>query len=152
MVKKVLMAVALGATAIVGGAAPAMARDWDDDGYYEHEGPDRREYREEHYRRYDGGGYETYEHRRVEYRPRPTYEYRSRYAYDDAPPPRYYRHRSHRCGSGTTGAIIGGLVGGLLGREIGRGGPWNEPSTTGLILGAGGGALAGRAIERDGCR
>lgn len=144
MMRRFLAAAALGGAVLIGGISPAVARDWDDDGYYEHEGPDRREYREEHYRR-DGNGYESYERHRVEYRPR--------YAdYDESRSRRYYGHRYHRCGSGTTGAILGGVVGGLLGREVGRGGPWNEPSTTGLIVGAGAGALAGRAIERDGCR
>ncbi|WP_240960039.1 glycine zipper 2TM domain-containing protein [Novosphingobium olei] len=144
MIGKWCAALALGGAMLAGSMSPALARDWDDEGYYEHEGPDRREYREEHYRR-DADGYESYEHHRVEYRPR--------YAtYDEAPRRSYYRHRYHRCGSGTTGAILGSVVGGLLGREVGRGGPWNEPSTTGLIVGAGAGALAGRAIERDGCR
>ena len=39
---------------------------------------------------------------------------------------RYYRGRGYRtryrCGSGTTGAIIGGATGALIGREIGRDG------------------------------
>lgn len=144
MLRKLLMTAALASAVIVGTTTPVLAHDRDDDerGYYRDDDAYRHEYRETHYRRYDGG-YESYESRRVEYQPR----------YDDyrnAPPPPRYRRQ--RCGSGTTGAILGGVVGGLLGREVGRGGPWNEPSTTGLIVGAGAGALAGRAIERDGCR
>ncbi len=126
------VALALTGAIMASSVSPALARHWDDDGYYERDGPDRHEYRDEHYRR-------------VYYRPRYAY-------YDQAPRGQYYRHRYHRCSSGTTGAIVGGVLGGLLGREVGRGGRWNEPSTTGLIVGAGAGALAGRAIERDRCR
>ena len=78
-----------------------------------------------------------------------TYDYDDGRGYRD----RRYRHHNSRCGSGTTGAILGAVAGGLLGREIGRGGRYNRGSTTGLIIGAGTNALVGREIDRNGnCR
>lgn len=71
---------------------------------------------------------------------------------------RYYRSRSHygqrRCGSGTTGTIVGGAVGALVGREIGRSGNeyrdrYRSGGTTGAIVGGAAGALAGRAIDQS---
>lgn len=63
----------------------------------------------------------------------------------------YYRRR---CGSGTTGAIVGGAGGALLGRSIGRGrdyyGYRRGSGTGGAILGGAVGALLGREIGR-GC-
>ncbi len=78
----------------------------------------------------------------------PTYYGRPRYAYRD----RYYGRR-YRCGSGTTGAIIGGAAGALLGREIGRGGRGyysyrRGSGTTGALIGGAAGALLGREIGR----
>ena len=43
----------------------------------------------------------------------PSYSYRSY-------PRGYYGRSSYRCGSGTTGAIIGGAIGALVGREATR--------------------------------
>jgi hypothetical protein len=79
--------------------------------------------------------------------------------YDRGYYPRRYRgrhhgyYRRHRCGSGTTGAIIGGAAGALLGREIARGrrdyyGYRRGNGTTGAILGGAVGALVGREIGR----
>lgn len=143
-IAKTVTAAALACVALSGvTAAPALAQDRYDRSYYEDGDGYRHEYRESRYRD-DDGGYESYERRDVEYAPRDRY---ARGDYYRAP-----RRHYHRCGSGTTGAILGAALGGLLGREVGRGGPWDRPSTTGLIVGAGAGALAGRAIERDGCR
>jgi uncharacterized protein YcfJ len=65
---------------------------------------------------------------------------------------RRYRYRDERCGSGTTGTILGAIAGGLLGGEIGRGSSYRGRSTTGTIIGAGAGALAGREIDGGNCR
>jgi hypothetical protein len=70
----------------------------------------------------------------------------------------YYGRPSyrHRCGSGTTGAIVGGAAGALLGREIGRSGRRGYygyrrggSGTTGAILGGVAGALLGREVGRS---
>ena len=67
----------------------------------------------------------------------------------------YYHHRRHRCGSGTTGLIVGGAAGALLGREIDRGGRRYRyygrrgDGTTGAIIGGAVGALVGRGIARN---
>ena len=64
---------------------------------------------------------------------------------------RYYRG-NQRCGSGTTGTIVGGVLGALIGGEVGRGsGYYNKRSGTGTIVGAGVGALLGREIDRGDC-
>ena len=106
-------------------------RGYYDDGYY----APRRVYRQRHYNRYA----------------RPRYYdngYHGRSYRDD----RYYGRR--RCGSGTTGAIIGGAGGALIGREIGRGGRGyygrRGSGTGGAIIGGAVGALLGREIGR-GC-
>jgi hypothetical protein len=67
------------------------------------------------------------------------------YRYGD----RYYGH-GHRCGSGTTGTILGAVAGGLIGREVDRSSSRYRYSdgTTGLIVGGALGAVAGRAIDR----
>ena len=60
--------------------------------------------------------------------------------------------RGRRCGSGTTGTIVGAIAGGLLGNEVGRnsGGYYGRgDGTAGAIIGGGIGALAGRAIGRS---
>jgi hypothetical protein len=51
-----------------------------------------------------------------------AYDYRYGYGYRQPYYGRrhYYHYRRHRCGSGTTGAIIGGAVGALVGRGIAR--------------------------------
>lgn len=63
----------------------------------------------------------------------------------------YYGRR--RCGSGTTGAIVGGAAGALLGREVGRNGRryyrGRGNGTVGAIIGGGVGALIGREIGRS---
>jgi len=155
MLKNVITAMSLAGAILAGVAAtPALAQDGsyryterysgDDGSYYRSETYDSDDGDRDHYREYrdrddyDGDRYRHYERRDIEYAPRRSYDDRPRYA-----PRRGYA----RCGSGTTGTILGAAVGGLLGREVGRGGR----NTTGLILGAGAGALAGRAIEQDGC-
>lgn len=104
-----------------------------------------------------------YAPRRVYYAPRPVYYDNGYYGrgydsyydrgysrYDDG---RYYgrtRYRG-RCGSGTTGAIIGGAGGALIGRSIARGGSYYRrgSGTTGAIVGGAVGALLGREIGRS---
>lgn len=131
---KTLFAAALTASVALAGfaAAPASAQD-----------------RYGHYQTYDRGDYRGDGYRdRGEYR-----EYRGDYrngGYDG------YRNRHYRgaqrCGSGTTGTIVGGVIGALLGGEVGRGsGYYNKRSGTGTIVGAGVGALVGREIDRGGC-
>ena len=64
----------------------------------------------------------------------------------------YYGRNRSRCGSGTTGAIIGALAGGLIGREIDRGSSRyyrRGNGTTGLIVGGAAGALLGREVGRS---
>ena len=84
--------------------------------------------------------------------------YPQRYSYGYRQPyygrHRYYGRRA-RCGSGTTGLIVGGAAGALLGREIERGGGRSRyyygrrnGGTTGAIIGGAVGALVGREIAR----
>ena len=129
--------------------------------------PSAAEARGGYHRGYDYGYYDLYQApRHYGYAPRgygyaprhygyydrgyhvPRHYGRPRYAYRD----RYYG-RGYRCGSGTTGAIIGGAAGALLGREIGRGGRGyysyrRGNGTTGAIVGGAAGALLGREIGR----
>ena len=122
MLKQMLKAVTLTATALTGLAAvPAMAHERGyngDDSYRSHRayrvGSD---YRNRDYRRYDR-----------------RYDHRSRGYYHNA-----------GCDRGTGGTIIGAIAGGLAGHEIAGGGD----RTMGTIIGAGIGAVAGRAIDRS---
>ena len=81
--------------------------------------------------------------------------YYGRGSYDPYYGQRYYRQRN-RCGSGTTGLIVGGAAGALVGREIDRGsrrgyyGERRGSGTTGAIIGGALGALVGREVAR-GC-
>lgn len=144
MIKQLAQAAALASVALTGlAAAPALAHDRYERGDY---------YRNSH-RDYDDDRYEGRNWSRNRgYYDNGYYNGRysdNRYAYPD----RRYRHYSRRCGSGSTGTILGAVAGGLLGREVGRGGRYNRGSTTGLIIGAGAGALVGREIDRNGnCR
>ncbi len=109
--------------AICVSAAPAFARGYYNEGYYNNYNDqyynNRRDYRESRYDRNDR---------------------EDRYDRD---------YRSDRCSKGTGGTIIGAIAGGLLGHEVvGRRGD----KTAGVIIGAGVGALAGRAIDRAGNR
>ncbi len=118
--KKSIGALVLAATAVTGfSAAPAMARDHYNDGYYS------RDDRQDGYDRYDR--YDRREYRRGD---------------------RYYRENNYRnnarCDKGTGGTIIGAVAGGLLGNEVARRGN----KTEGSIIGAAVGALAGRAIDK----
>ena len=70
----------------------------------------------------------------------------------------YYRNRHHyrngRCGSGTTGAIVGGAIGAVVGQEIERSGNddrygYRSGGATGAIVGGAAGALAGHAIGKN---
>jgi uncharacterized protein YcfJ len=91
---------------------------------------------------YNGYGYQqTY---RGQYNRYDRYDRRAYSRYDR----RYRNHYGRRCGSGTTGTILGAIAGGLLGRAIDGG----RDRTVGTIVGAGAGALAGRAIDRGNCR
>lgn len=78
----------------------------------------------------------------------PSYGY-----YGRSYPRGYYGRSSYRCGSGTTGAIVGGATGALIGREIGRDGRGYRyrgrgSGTTGAIIGGAIGALIGREATR----
>lgn len=92
-----------------------------------------------------GYAYAPRRHRGYAYR---DYGYRD-YGYRD----RHYG-RGYRCGSGTTGAIVGGAAGALLGREVGRGGRHGYygyrrgGGTAGAIIGGAAGALIGRELGR----
>jgi hypothetical protein len=100
---------------------------------------------------YDDDGYRYRGNRRGYYN-RGYYGRSSDYGYYDR---NYYGRRHYRrCGSGTTGAIVGGAAGALLGREIARGsgrGYYHRGGngTTGLIIGGAAGALLGREIGRN---
>jgi hypothetical protein len=153
MLKKVFLSfaaffaalVTLPATAEAGGRRSYDSGYYDsgyyDSGYYDRGYYDRGYYDRDYYPR----------HYRKQYRKR-QYGHYDR-GYDD----RYYGRRHRRCGSGTTGAIIGGAAGALLGREVGRGGGSRYGyyrhrrggGTTGAILGGAVGALVGREIGRS---
>lgn len=119
--KKSIGALVLAATAVTGfSAAPAMAHEQHNDGYYS------RDDRRDSYDRYDRNDRRDY--RRGD---------------------RYHRNNNHRnnarCDKGTGGTIIGAVAGGLLGNEVARRGN----KTEGSIIGAAVGALAGRAIDKS---
>jgi hypothetical protein len=139
MLKKFVLGIAaLGATGV---ALPAAAEAQ----YY----PDYRYARNYGYQSgYYNRGYRTYPYYNSGYRDRGYYG--NSYGYD-----RRYR-RNHRCGSGTTGAIVGGAAGALLGREIARGSGRGYygyrrggNGTLGAITGGAAGALVGREIGRS---
>jgi hypothetical protein len=93
-----------------------------------------------------GDGYRRY--RRGDYYRGNNYRRGRGYGYNDG----YYRGR--RCGSGTTGAIVGGAAGALVGREIARDGRRYRyhrggNGTVGAIIGGAVGALVGREIDRS---
>lgn len=89
-------------------------------------------------------GYGYQQQYRGQYNRYDRYDRRHYNRYDQ----RYRNHYGQRCGSGTTGTILGAIAGGLLGRAIDGG----RDRTVGTIIGAGAGALAGRAIDRGDCR
>lgn len=83
----------------------------------------------------------------------PTYYdqgYYGRGYYDRGYYGRSYYRGGYRCGSGTTGAIVGGAAGALVGREIARGGYRYRRGngTTGAIIGGALGALVGSEATR----
>ncbi len=65
----------------------------------------------------------------------------------------YDGYYGRRCGSGTTGAIVGGAAGALVGREIARGGRSyygrRGEGTVGSVIGGVVGALIGREVGRS---
>ena len=152
MLKKFVLGIAaLGATSV---ALPAAAEAQYYGGY--------RDYR---YTR-DHDGYRDYRYARNHDRYRSGYHdrgYRSDPYYSNAYYDRGYRGQSYgydrryRCGSGTSGAIVGGAAGALLGREIARGGRnfygnrRGGSGTVGAIIGGATGALVGREIDRSSC-
>ncbi len=131
MLKNFAFAVAAASTALVALPTAASAQ-----GYYDRGGYDRYQ-RGDRYDRYD---------RRDNGRYARNNGYYGR-NYDN----RYYGNR--RCGSGTTGTIVGGVAGALLGREVTRDnrGYNRNSGTTGAIVGGALGALAGRAIDKGNC-
>ena len=140
MFKQIAQAAAVASVALTGLAAtPAFAHDRYERGDYYYDG-----YRGDNHDRYEGRRWS----RDRGYNDNGYYN-DNRYAYPD----RRSRYHNRRCGSGTTGTILGAVAGGLLGREVGSRGRYNRRSTTGLIIGAGAGALIGREIDRNGnCR
>jgi hypothetical protein len=145
MTMKTLFAAALTATVALAGvsATPVAAQDRYGYSQYDNRGSDRG-YRQD---RGPRGGYDNYNR---SYDNRGGYDNYDR-SYDDRSY-RNHRRAPQRCGSGTTGAIIGGVLGALLGGEVGRGsGYYNQRSGTGTIVGAGAGALIGRELDRGGC-
>ena len=130
LVRKLVMAAALAASALTGLPSVAQARGGDHGWQREYEDDDDHR-----------GGRDT-RYRQSYYDDQPTYN-RSRYA----EPRRDYRDTRQRQGcrtKGTTGLIVGGAAGALLGREIDRSGS----RTPGTIIGAGAGALLGRELAR----
>lgn len=93
---------------------------------------------------YYGSRYNQRYDRRYDRRYARNYDRRYARNYDRG----YY---NRRCGSGTTGAIVGGVAGALLGREIDRGGSRYRyrDGTTGAIIGGAAGALVGREVGRS---
>jgi hypothetical protein len=143
-------AVSLAAVTALPSAAQADHRDRYDSRYYEGGYNDGR-YHGDGYRRYRRGDYyrggysRGGSYNRGGYYNRGSY-YGGGYGYND----RYYRGR--RCGSGTTGAIVGGAAGALVGREIARDGRRYRRGgngTVGAIVGGAVGALVGREIDRS---
>ncbi|RYD63732.1 MAG: hypothetical protein EOP58_10855, partial [Sphingomonadales bacterium] len=121
---KTLFAAALTATVALAGvsATPAAAQDRYGYSNYDDRGGYDRGYRD------DRRGYDNYDRG---------------YGDRDYRGGRQYRGQQ-RCGSGTTGTIIGGVLGALIGGEVGRGnGYYNRRSGTGTLVGAGAGALLG---------
>jgi hypothetical protein len=151
--KFILGAVAsLTALTVLPGAAQADHRDryydsrYNDGRYYDdrYYGDGYRRYRRGDY--YRGGGYGGYGgYGRSGY----GNYYGRGYGYGD----RSYRGR--RCGSGTTGAIVGGAAGALVGREIARDGRRYRRyrrggnGTVGAVIGGALGALVGSEIDRS---
>ncbi len=127
--QKALVALALGATALGGLAAPASA----DRGDRHHDRWDRYDYNRPD-PRYRGYYPERYYHPgRAVIVTRQTRVYRG----GDG---RYYCRRS----DGTTGLIAGAVVGGVIGNRLDRG----NSSVLGTILGAGAGAAIGSSLDR----
>lgn len=118
----------------------AQAQRWGDRDYYAR---DYRDYDDDGYRDHDRAYRDAYQdgwNRGPRYAEVDRGYYRDRGDYRDA---RRYRYRD-RCQNGTTGTVLGAIAGGLLGRTIDRRGD----RTLGTVLGAGAGALAGNAVER----
>lgn len=142
MFKKIMLAAAA-ATAGLTALPAAASADHGRDGYYERGGYERG---------YDRGRYED---RR--YDDRRGYDRRYRGArYDRSYDGYGYRddRRYRRCGSGTTGAVIGGAAGALVGRDVARGSRGRYyrrggDGSTGAIIGGAIGALVGREIARS---
>lgn len=137
MLKKIILGVAAVSATAVALPASAEARGYRDR-YYS------RSY--QNYDPYYRGSYYNEGYRDRAY-------YGRSYGYRD----RYYGRRSYRrCGSGTTGAIIGGAAGALLGREVARSSGRGYyryrrggNGTVGALIGGAAGALIGREIGRS---
>lgn len=133
VVRKLVIAAALAASALA--AAPTVAlADGGDRGWH-------REYDDDDHD--DDRGHRYYRYREPSYQDGPAYYRGGGYA----EPRRYYRETRPRqsCRTkGTTGLILGGAAGALLGRELDRYGD----RAPGTIIGAGAGALVGREIAR----
>lgn len=164
MFKKIAIGAAASVSALIALPATASAQ-----GYY-YDGYNRSGYDRQYSRSYDrgyvpyrrgdyygrAGGYDRHYRGGYGY-PQQGYAYPQQgYAYPQrgyAYPQRGYDYRQ-RCGSGTTGAIVGGAAGALVGREISRGGRnryyGRNNGTTGAIIGGAIGALVGREVSR-GC-
>lgn len=139
MLRKFLFGASASLAALV--ALPGAAQADHRDGYYSDRGYDR--HYGDDYRRYRRGDY---------------YGGARARGYDRGYDRRYYGrneyYRGRRCGSGTTGAIVGGAAGALIGREVARDGRRyryrrGNDGTVGAIVGGVVGALVGREIDRS---
>jgi hypothetical protein len=135
------IALALAASGMAVGAAPAMAADLHTPGYHAAPSEDgwNRHGRDRHRDRYDRGdrGYYNQDGSYGE----PVYRNTRVWRGDDG---RTYCRKQN----GTTGLIIGGAAGALLGREVDGG----RDRTLGTVLGAAAGALLGREVDGHGTR
>jgi hypothetical protein len=153
MMKKLILAMTLGATILT--AAPAVAQRGPDREYRQDQRDGRRDFRNDRNDRRDGWrNYSRYDYNRL---PPGQRRYYAENYYRDG---RYYQpqrlsrtdriYRGNngqyycRRSDGTTGLIVGAAVGGLLGNSLGRG----DSGVLATLLGAGAGAALGSSIDR----
>lgn len=158
--KKLILAVTLGATMVTAAPTPVLAQSHAQREYRQDVRDARRDFRQDRrearrdMRRENWRDYNRYDHNRLPpgqsryfadnyYRDGRYYQQRRLgrndriYRGNDG---RYYCRRS----DGTTGLIVGAAVGGLLGNSLGRG----DSGVLATLLGAGAGAALGSSIDR----